>query len=284
MKRIILLAFGIFSLVAMNGQKSQTIDSAYFQVFYRLDYVTDLLRPEKVEKDEMILLVGNSITSYYSYRNFIADSSLKANPIKYFSLVSKGGKMALEIDLSNLSFGLNNVLYFFDKRTNEFSCRSRTGSKIYGYREQYRKPEWKISSDTVSVLGHLCQKATSEYGGRSWTVWFATGIPVPEGPWKLKGLPGLIMKAEDDSKSFIFECTGFSRLKQKRPIVRDDKDRKMISKKDFVDMYVKTFNDFFNIVTASLGISTEGMIPRDASGNIQPLPSRELNPFEKDGI
>ena len=62
MKRIILLAFGIFSLVAMNGQKSQTIDSAYFQVFYRLDYVTDLLRPEKVEKDEMILLVGNSIT------------------------------------------------------------------------------------------------------------------------------------------------------------------------------------------------------------------------------
>ena len=37
--------------------------------------------------------------------------------------------------------------------------------------------------------GHVC--------GRQWTVWYAPGIPIGIGPWKLNGLPGLIVRADD---------------------------------------------------------------------------------------
>ena len=37
------------------------------------------------------------------------------------------------------------------------------------------------------------QKATTEFGGRQWTVWFTEAIPFPDSTYKFSGL-GLIVK------------------------------------------------------------------------------------------
>lgn len=57
---------------------------------------------------------------------------------------------------------------------------------------------WKLQSETDSVCGLPCQRATAEYGGRTWTAWFCSEIPSSAGPWRLCGLPGLILRAEAD--------------------------------------------------------------------------------------
>lgn len=62
--------------------------------------------------------------------------------------------------------------------------------------------DWEIHKEYQTLLGQNTQKATTTFRGRTWTVWFAKDIPLSEGPWKLKGLPGLIMEAE--SKDFNF--------------------------------------------------------------------------------
>ncbi|MBD5311420.1 MAG: GLPGLI family protein [Muribaculaceae bacterium] len=41
-----------------------------------------------------------------------------------------------------------------------------------------------------------------------WEVWFVPELPISAGPWKLCGLPGLILYDEDKDKEFIFEATG----------------------------------------------------------------------------
>ena len=72
--------------------------------------------------------------------------------------------------------------------------------------------QWEISSDTLTVLGYLCQKATTTFRGRQYEAWFTQDIPVNDGPWKLYGLPGLILKANDSEKIFSFDIVGLEHI------------------------------------------------------------------------
>ena len=49
-----------------------------------------------------------------------------------------------------------------------------------------------------------CNLATTKFRGREWKVWFTEEIPVSLGPWKLGGLPGLILKADADDDFIKF--------------------------------------------------------------------------------
>ena len=56
------------------------------------------------------------------------------------------------------------------------------------------------------VASYDCQKAECDFRGRRWEAWFTPEIPVSEGPWKLKGLPGLILYARDTTGQYSFEA------------------------------------------------------------------------------
>jgi len=64
--------------------------------------------------------------------------------------------------------------------------------------------KWQITDKKKTILGYECRKATGTFRGREYTAWFATSIPVPYGPWKLYGLPGLILEAYDKKKMVHF--------------------------------------------------------------------------------
>ena len=69
----------------------------------------------------------------------------------------------------------------------------------YKITEDIPTPEWAIHEDsTRNVIGFNCTMATTHFRGRDWKVWFCEEIPLPLGPWKLGGLPGLILAAHCD--------------------------------------------------------------------------------------
>lgn len=78
--------------------------------------------------------------------------------------------------------------------------------------------EWTFGDGEKEICGYLCQDAKTSYGGREWTVWFASDIPSNAGPWKLRGLPGLILEAQDAEGIHHFTAT--SLRKAACPIVR----------------------------------------------------------------
>ncbi|GHT14333.1 hypothetical protein FACS189432_02170 [Bacteroidia bacterium] len=61
------------------------------------------------------------------------------------------------------------------------------------------KPEWTIVADSMKMINdYTCLMAKGFLCGRNFTVWFTPDIPVSVGPWKLWGLPGLIVSALSD--------------------------------------------------------------------------------------
>jgi len=63
---------------------------------------------------------------------------------------------------------------------------------------------WELLNETKNIMSFKCQKAQGNFRGRTYTVWFTNDIPVSLGPWKLNGLPGLILEATDSLNQFQF--------------------------------------------------------------------------------
>ena len=89
---------------------------------------------------------------------------------------------------------VKNITYF----------KTRLGRDQYTYEED-RKMDWKILPETVKIGEYEAQKAETTFAGRKWYAWFTQDIPFQDGPYKFKGLPGLIIKVEDAKGDYSFD-------------------------------------------------------------------------------
>ena len=62
--------------------------------------------------------------------------------------------------------------------------------------------EWTLLDDTVTVSDNLCQQATTTFRGVKWRVCYTEDVSSSVGPWRLRGLPGLIVQAESEAHTF----------------------------------------------------------------------------------
>jgi GLPGLI family protein len=86
----------------------------------------------------------------------------------------------------------------------------RVSMNLFGYDDPV-KFTWNIQPEKQKIGEYNAQKATTEYGGRKWTAWFSSDIPFQDGPYKFYGLPGLIVKIEDDEKNYSWMLSGNKR-------------------------------------------------------------------------
>lgn len=100
---------------------------------------------------------------------------------------------------SNIDFTIEK-----DFKTGTKTFNSRIGRDQYSYDED-RPMEWKILAETATIGDYKTQKAETQFAGRTWYAWFATDIPIQDGPYKFAGLPGLIVKAEDAKGDYSFD-------------------------------------------------------------------------------
>ena len=178
--------FWIFLLLPFFAS-SQTHRFVYEYQFKRDSTEADL------EKMNMVLDINPDEAKFYSYDYVETDSLNKIRGIRRMLWDDSPAIIRKLGSYKNQSYILIDNLFYFETED---------------------KMNWKLSEETKNSAGYHLQKATTQFGGRIWNAWFAKDLNINEGPYKFRGLPGLIFEISDSQENFIFKLVKSYQLNQ----------------------------------------------------------------------
>lgn len=248
MKRIVILILTGMAVIAAMARQNVKVE--YVQKETSLH--TDTLVATR-----MILHASPERSLYYSHMSLYVDS-LTSTP--------EGKKRLQEIQLAAWKVDSPDGSFTLDMRrpaprkteslyvskdfaTSSLNLYDKFGDELAWYSEPFDQLVWEMQSDSAeTILGYECFRATAEYHGRWWTAWFAPEIPLHDGPWKLHGLPGLILKAVADNGA-SFTATGIEATSGQVPVVYQvynysgtDRKKALAEEEHFRNNYVSTLS------------------------------------------
>ncbi len=280
MKRIILtsaaLALAVLTVSAKPNKKDENkvIDKLKYTITYRTKSVRDTTKTDSegrydYENDDMQLEVGEKVSYFYSatYRAYEEElrKSVDANNIAVPTSTSARGSLSMD--------------FYRNYPTGKSTYLDKVIREKFRITEPLEQPQWDIIADsTKQILNYDCQMARCTFKGRTWTAWFTADIPLDNGPWKLCGLPGLILRAYDSKQQYIFDCVGMKQAGEGENITYDPKFDKYATAtmKEFVDYQAKAVPED---ALAASGIKIE--VPEEMKAELmkklaKPMPSNPL--------
>ena len=210
--KIVVYLLLLSSLAVRAAARELVLDRAHMKCLYRYVYTFDTLKNE-LRDDLLILQIGKEVSKCYSYYTFQYDS-LRRTP-DGAKVWSELFRRATEKDGIYGDFPHVRMSTYVYKNypTGQMTITDQISSQDYCYVDSLHTQTWTMGDSTREVLGYTCQQATADFRGRRWTAWFTTDIPVSDGPWKLGGLPGLILEAYDEGQQHVFTAVGLERVK-----------------------------------------------------------------------
>lgn len=155
---------------------------------------------EFFSNDDFATLVSNGDVSTYRYGQ--GGDGKK---------VEKGENNNMKITYSD-AYG---YVFHRNKSKRKFISRDLIKDQPFIITEDFPNLNWKIQSDGEREIGgYKCQMAVTEFRGRVYEAWFTTALPLDAGPWKLSGLPGLILEARDREGIIQFIFAGLRLIKE----------------------------------------------------------------------
>lgn len=271
MKRLIILLFSFFTCSIIYSQISDSfnrylseISPSKYECIY--DYITHQQdkNGDSIDVNRFtVLQIGETICKFEDYTAFQYDSVLYVD-----------APAEIKDNYAKQFVGVSN---YFDSEIfqnigeNSMNFMECVGLNYYTYDEKFAPMDWHLEDDTITVCGYHCNKATTEYGGRKWIAWYTSELPISNGPWKLCGLPGLILQAHDSEN--IHNFTAFSFRKCNTPILRikSSKIQKLKNREAFLDIKNKFVNDKNTNILEKLGGNITSVIQSQIDS-----PSKEL--------
>lgn len=157
----------------------------YYSQTNRFIYELEIFRDGDKEKTNMILDINKNSVKFYDFVFYEKDSISKTTGVK------RQTNSEIEQLITRKSNSFDNKL-FLSKGYDYFVISSKD------------KMDWKLEKETKKMQNFTLQKATTTFGGREWTAWFCKEIPFQEGPYKFRGLSGLIFEIYDTENIFHY--------------------------------------------------------------------------------
>ncbi|WP_299178076.1 GLPGLI family protein [uncultured Chryseobacterium sp.] len=253
---VLFIALFVFS----SAQDKETKETAN-RFFYELTYSPNKDSLEKKNQEMMILDITKDKSIYRDYLAVSQDSILKVEveAMQKSGVFKDLSKMVKQPKFSHIvtkTYPSMEVFYADYILQDKVSYKDETPLV------------WNISSEKAKIGAYDTQKATTSFGGRNWTAWFTTELPFQDGPYKFKGLPGLIVKVEDDAKNYSWELKGNKKIADYNPESYSEKLMKQfgqgrnnleVDREKFEKMYAAYKKDPFGSIRTQLS-----QIPADA--------------------
>lgn len=190
-----LLFLSIF-FYSQSGKK----EALHGNFTYLLKAKLNTQTPDYIHEEFFSLYIGEN-------RAFFASTqSLKKDTVIANSLVTNrnpDGSIVMSFK-SGTSMPKTRFQYTIIQSNENIQYFQLVGMSVLTYKEPVIG-NWKLIDETKVINTMNCKKATVTYKGRNWTAWYSTEIPLPYGPYKFSGLPGLIIKMSDEKNEYDFE-------------------------------------------------------------------------------
>ncbi len=187
-----LVFIGCLNPIYLIAQSIATV-----KIIYTAEHVRDTLHPKVRYKEPFSLYIGDNQTVFLSRNKELIDSSFQVG-LKAFQ-----NGTAKVIDFYTPGPTTKEIIYTNFIKNQEFKVVSYNLT-TYKIPMVMDKIKWTLLPDKKVILGYPCQKATCNFKGRTYKVWFTTKIVGNSGPWKLNGLPGTILEAFDTKNEVTF--------------------------------------------------------------------------------
>jgi len=232
---LVILTLAVLTVSAKPNKKDEkrVIDKLKYTITYRTKSVIDTTQTDSTgrynyENDDACLEIGEKISYFYSAtRRAYMENFLK----------SLDGR-SVQIQGSNPARGNLSMDFYRGYPAGKSTYLDEVLGEKFRITEPLEQPKWDIIADsTKQILNYDCQMARCKFKGRIWTAWFTADIPLDNGPWKLYGLPGLILRAYDAKQQYIFDCVGMKQANEGENITYDSKFDKYSTStmKEFID-------------------------------------------------
>lgn len=240
MKNIFSILFVAIFAIA-NAQESKESSNRFF---YELTFKP---KQDSAKVDKVITVLDITDKNRSVYQDYTVISQDSITKIEMEAMQKAGVYKDLSKSLKTPKFSAR-IHKFYPSMKVEYVDKVANGMTPVNiaYTEDL-KLNWKISNEKQKIGEYNTQKATAQYGGRTWTAWFSSDIPFQDGPYKFSGLPGLIVKIEDTDKNYSWVLQGNKKIKEYNEFsyieslmqATGGKPKELTREK-----FDKTFNDF----------------------------------------
>ena len=216
MRKILVTMMTLVFAIAAQGQ-TETIDSTQFVAVYDYECMT--------QNDE-----GQDITDRMKLAVQVGRTVVKSMPRSAYPVYDGDAK-------PDVAAGFQEALMHMPTVWTGYPDGQTTVREFifpHDYEGYEATPDiaWTLSEGTVTVSGYLCQKATATFRGVEWHVCYTEEIPSSAGPWRLRGLPGLIVEAKSEAHTFrlveLRQESGAITAPEQRPDVQRMKYTKLL--------------------------------------------------------
>jgi len=203
------LAF--FALAFFNICLSQNIEDSEIKCNYLTKFLVDTTDAYSKKEEMTGLWIGRNTSLFKSDQKAKYDS-LSLDATKKSFEKPQNGKVILDFSKLPKAYFIPEVY----KKGGTVNIFDKVLGTTFEY-ESDQKIKWTLLDETRTISTYRCRKAVGKYRNKNMTAWYTEEIPISEGPYNFKGLPGLVIEAYDDKDFFHFTLIKLKNIKE--PIV-----------------------------------------------------------------